>query len=235
MQVLGIEIAGPLNDLAKNDRLSVAGQRQPDPVYIGASPDVTVADPGAHGMLVSARRDDAACALMPVLAMMRNPLLAQHEAPETTAPGSEFLAFVPIAVMTPRRIRRILPKCERVGRRPDTDDRFAGPEKIVDELHLFVGQRNEAREDHHQMRAVQMLQTGNYDRRHRVDDARGVRMLGEQYRGAKAVGGREDPCKLRQRLLGPVLLIAGQQHDVIFGVFAVPFVGQPRLRERNTR
>ena len=49
---------------------------------------------------------------------------------------------------------------------------------------------------------------------HRVDDPR-VRFLAEQHRAPESVALAEDLAQHRQRFLGAVLLVPGDQHDVL--------------------
>ena len=125
--------------------------------------------------------------------------------------------------------------------RPQRDQRLAGIEVVVELSLLNVGQLQVARHPDQAVRARQMLQTRHSmppgpvlegSRQGRIDLA--VLVDAEEHRGVESVMLRQDPGQHRQGLLGPVLLLGGDQHDVLAlaGTLA-PGKGQPQLALRN--
>jgi hypothetical protein len=97
-------------------------------------------------------------------------------------------------------------------------------------LHLVVGEVAEAREDHEQVGGLQRLEPGDVVRLPGVD-APVLLVDGEEHRAVEPVVTREDLCELRQRLLGAVLLVAGDEDDALALAGAVlPLEHDPGIR-----
>ena len=103
---------------------------------------------------------------------------------------------------------------EGVGGRADADDRLARLDVFDDVPHLLVGQIAEPREDNHQVGRFEGLQAGNVVQVFGVDRA-GGRIDGKQHGTLEPVPLGEDLAQLRQGFLGAILLVAGDQHDVL--------------------
>src|SRR5205823_146297 len=86
-------------------------------------------------------------------------------------------------------------------------------EVIDDRLHLFGGQILEAREDDHEVGALQRLRSGNI-RFAGLDGAR-LGVDAEKDRAFEAVMLREDARQRWQRLLRLVFVIAGDEDDML--------------------
>ena len=80
-------------------------------------------------------------------------------------------------------------------------------------LHLFVGQFAKAGEDHQQVGRIEGFQSGNV-LRSGIDEA-GLRIDGEQHRTLATVVDGEDLGQLRDQFFAAVLIVGGNQHDVL--------------------
>ena len=108
----------------------------------------------------------------------------------------------------------ILRRRKGVGCGAQSDDGLAGLEKAVDGRHLVVGQDAPAGENNHQVGAVEGLGSRDVGVDVRVDDSR-FRIDREQDGAAKTVMVRENFGKLRQSFFRAVLLVAGDENDVL--------------------
>ena len=82
----GVGRAHPLEHLAQDQRLAVAGQRQANAVDVGRAPDVAVLDSAEDRVPLFPRGDDAAGALLAVVAVVVDPGLAQYLPAEPAVP-----------------------------------------------------------------------------------------------------------------------------------------------------
>ena len=86
----------PCEHLTEDQRLTVAGQRQMDGVDVGRPPDVAVLDAAQDGVVLLALGDDAARALLAVVAVVVDPGFAKHLPAEAAVHSlllsSEYLA-----------------------------------------------------------------------------------------------------------------------------------------------
>ena len=98
-----------------------------------------------------------------------------------------------------------------------TNDRLAGIDVVDEVLHLRLGQIAEPEQHDAQVRRVERLHAGNVVDGDRIDQAIG-RIDGKEDRAFEAMPDREDLGQHRQGLLGTILFIPGQEHDV----FALP-------------
>ena len=108
-----------------------------------------------------------------------------------------------------RRVRRDL---ERVRRCPQPDHRSAAGEVVAQVRHLLGRRVEEAGEDHQQVRLLEHLQPGKI-RGSRFDMAAAVDA--ENHRALEAVRLRQDPRQRRAGLLGAVLVVGRDEHDVL--------------------
>src|SRR5579864_361570 len=124
-----------------------------DFVDVGGAPDFAIRYAAQNGMLLLARRDDAARALLSMTAVMRYPGLAQHLAAEAAIP---FLAVPGVALI-------ILAggQLETVRGGTHADDGSARFDVADDVLQLLVGQVEPAHEDDHQVGCIQGFEAGD--------------------------------------------------------------------------
>ena len=159
-------------------------------------------------MILGVGRDQAPGALMAMVAVMVDPRLSEH------LPAKALRHF--FTSLLPAVVRVGLPfgHVEGMGRRPQTDHRLAGPEIVVDLLHLLVGQVAEPGGDHHQVGHTQRLEAGNVGGGVGADLTRRWIDRIEHGAGETVVPG-ENLRQLRERLLAAVFLVAADKHDLL--------------------
>src|SRR5262249_31151464 len=117
--------------LPEHQRLAIAGKRQSYLVYVGRTPNVAIPNSAEDGMLPLFFHENTARALLAMMAVMVDPGLSQHLAPEATVPL--------FAVPTVARVSGAGLQLEGVGRGTQSDNRAAGFHVIYDVSHLAVG------------------------------------------------------------------------------------------------
>ena len=123
--------------------------------------------------------------------------------------------------------RAVLRVAEAMGRGAQADDRAAAVQVVDDRLHLLDRDGLEAREDHEQVRVLQRLGAGDVAGVAQRDVAV-LRVDPEQHRAGEALVLGEDARELRQGLLGLVLMVVGDEHDLL--AFAGAFGADVRQR-----
>ena len=215
------------SNFSQHQRPAVAGQGKPNLVDVRGAPNVLAA---ADDRAVAHAFDDhAPRALDAVMAVVIDPLLAEHLAAEPALP-----AFL-IAVAAILRVRLSRRNVERVSGGPHPDDGPARIEILDDVPHLVVRQVAVAGGDDHQVGRPEGLQPGDVVGRDRAD--RPVfRIDGEQDGTLEPMTGGEDLAQLRQGLFAAIFLVAGDQDDLfaLAGAFAA-FVNDPRVRRARPR
>ncbi len=166
--------------------------------------------PAASGAINAAGR------LLAVAAVVLDPGLAQDLPAEAAVPA--------LAVPGVAGERLALLDVEGVRRRPHADDRPARVDVVDDLLHLVLGQVAEPGEEDHQVGVPERLEAWDVARAG-VD--RPVLADREQDGALKPVPPGEDLRELGQGLLGPILLVAGDEDDVL------PLAGRRRRRGRR--
>ena len=168
-------------------------------------PDVLHA---AEDRVARALRDDGdARALGVVAAEVADPGLPEHLVPEAQLVAGHLAV---VGELGERVVRR---GAEGVRGRAQADDRAAAREVGLEVAQLLHRRRLEAQEHDREVRRRQRLHPGQV-RRRRIDLARG-RVDREQDGALEAVVQREDARERRQGLLGTVLVVAGQEDDVL--------------------
>ena len=110
--------------------------------------------------------------------------------------------------------RRVLLVVEGVGRRADTEERLAALHVVHDVPHVSVRQTTEAQEQHDHVSLGEHVQPRNVPTLVGVD-LPGLGVLTEEHRAAEAMVHSEDLAQLREGFLGPILLVSGDEHDVL--------------------
>ena len=147
-------------------------------------------------------------ALLVVRAVVRDPGLAENLPAE--AAGVVRRSLLP-GVLQELRVGPL--DLERVRRGAEADHRAAAIEVVDDVLHLGVGKILEAQEDDQEVGGLERLEPGDV-RAARLDEA-GLRVGREEHAALEAVVLRQDPRQRRQRFLGAVLVVAGEEDDVL--------------------
>ena len=158
------------------------------------------------GRFLSLRKD-------PDLARCRIELSPASPAPEAAlplrvAPGVVGVGTLGVALVG-----------EGVGGRADADHRAARLDVVDDVLHVLVGELPEPQEEDQHVRRVDGGQPRDVGLVVRVDDA-GLWVLGEEHRAAETVTLRQDLRQHRQCLLGAVLLVTGNEDEVLAAALA---------------
>ena len=143
------------------------------------------------------RLDDAARALATVRAVMADPGFAENLQPE----------------LRPLEVVRLPAAREGVRGRAEADDRLARVEEVGHMLVLFRRPLAKARADDEQVGLVQRGDPGNALLIVRVDEL-ARRVEGEQHGAIKPMPLAENLAQHRHALLGTILLVARNEHDV---------------------
>ena len=159
-------------------------------------------------MVFGSGGDEAEGALLAVVAVVIDPLFTEHEPAEAVGP---LLLLAPVAVAVVG-VGPVFGHVEGMRGRPHSDHRLAGPQVVVDVLHLLVGQVAEPGGDHHQVGIVEGLEAGDVLLLVGIDLAR-RRIDGVEHRAVEAVVGGEDPAQLGEGLLAAILFVAADEHD----------------------
>ena len=161
-------------------------------------------------MRLLAGDDDSARSLASVAAVVVDPGLAEHLASEAalelrmrSPPGPFGEAFLRRTVVV-----------EGVGRGADADHRTPRVHVVHEVRHLVLGQMPVAGEHHREVGVLEGLESRDVVGDGRIDLA-GLAVHREQHRAAEAVALGEDPRQGRHRFLGAVLLVAGDEDDVL--------------------
>ena len=161
-------------------------------------------------MVLHLRHDDAPRALAAITAVVINPRLAENLSPKATLETGMRATPGPLGILL--RLMLVVVECMRGG--TDADDRTPRVRVVYELRHLLRRQVPEPREDHHQVRVLQRLETGNVVGDGRVHLAV-IAIDGEKHRAMKPMPLGENPRHGRHRFLGPILLIAGDEHDAL--------------------
>ena len=159
-------------------------------------------------MVLRAWGDQALRALVAMVAVVADPGLAEHVPPESVRHPLELRLPAVVGILPIGR------DVEGVRRRPHADHGLAGPEVVVDLLHLLVGQIAKPRRDHHQIGLSQGLEPWNVGRVRGCDLA-GLRIDRVEHRAREAVVLRQDLRELREGLLAAVFLVAADEHHAL--------------------
>ena len=131
---------------------------------------------------------------------------AEHLLPEA--------ALVVLAVIAIGVFRVGVPgSIEGVSRCSETHDGLAGIEVVDEVLHLFVREVLETQEDDHEVGRFQVRETRDPGAAG-LDEA-GLLVGGEEDAALEAVVLRQDPAERGKGLLAAVLVVTGDQHDVL--------------------
>ena len=191
-------------------------------------------------MVLGVRCDDAPRGFVLVVAVVGNPPLSYHEAAKAVPPGlvgpgvgvpvvvepapgvvrdfegldrSRILGLPELAHVPEDLPVELILHPEGVCGGPERDHRLARLEVAIDRLHLLVGKDPPAGLDEHQVGVVQVLGPGDVGVDVRIDDP-GLGIDGKQHGATEAVVLGEHAAQHGQALFRPVLLVAGNQHDM---------------------
>ena len=177
------------------------------------------------------RSHQPAGALLPVVAVMADPHLSQHQPAKAALPGL-LLSAVAVVVVG---ICRVGDAGKGVGRRPHADNRLAGLEIGVNMPHLLLRQLAEAGGDHHQIGVAERLKAR--DIRLLVGiDLPGFGIDRKHYPAVEAMPVGQDLGQLRQGLFAAVFLITADKHHPL--ALAWPLMAlhiKPQIRPGGSR